>query len=435
MDTNFIPTLPRDYGDIAGSKEDTMDQLETIDKRIATAGRPHTESQVRGRALGVLVIGSVIVGVIAVGALGSRVFERDIPPVLPPPSVGVSQPLQRDVDQKLDLLGQFAAIKSVEIRAQVGGTLTAVDFKDGDIVHRGDLLFQIDPIPYQIKVDQARAELEAANARLALATREMVRARRLKSTDAGSTENVDQKVAEKAAAAAGVDGATAALHDALFDLGRTKVYAPFEGRIGTHLVSAGNLIAGSRAASSPTTLLTTLVSLDPIWLNFDMSEADYLTFQRLRGKMRGPLADKVVVALSDDASYTQHGTLDFVDNAIDRASGTIHARATLRNDNALLTPGAFGRVRIAVSTPAPALLVPDAAVLSDQGDHSVYLVGKDRIAVAKKVEIGDLRGGLRVIKSGLLPTDTVVIDGIPAIKPGSRISPRAAVIRFGSDQD
>jgi RND family efflux transporter MFP subunit len=332
----------------------------------------------------------------------------------------VSQPLQRAIDQRLSFLGQFAAIKSVEIRAQVGGTLTAVNFKDGDVVHQGQLLFQIDPVPYQIKVDQARAELESANARLALANREFVRAQQLKASDAGSQENVDQKLAEKAAAVAAVDGAKATLHDATFDLEKTHVYAPFTGRIGTHLVSAGNLIAGSRAASSPTTLLTTLVSLDPIWLNFDMSESDYMTFQRERAKVQGPLANSVEIALSDDSAYTRHGTLDFLDNAIDRASGTIHARATIQNG---------------VSTPAPALLVPDAAVLTDQGDHAVYVVGKDNVVSQKKVTIGDLRGGLRVVTSGLAPTDRVVVDGIPSVKAGAPITPQAGAIRFDTDQD
>jgi RND family efflux transporter MFP subunit len=347
----------------------------------------------------------------------------------------VSQPLLRDVDRRLSFLGQFAAMKSVEIRAQVGGTLTAVNFKDGDVVRQGQLLFQIDPVPYQIKVDQAKAELEAANARLSLAARELTRAQELKASDAGSTQNVDQKAAEKASAKAAVDGAWALLRDAQFDLGKTRVIAPFTGRIGTHLVSVGNLVAGSRAASSPTTLLTTLVSVDPVWLNFDMSEADYMTFQRERAKVKGPLANQVEVSLADETTFTRKGTLDFIDNALDRGSGTIHARATLQNASALLTPGAFGRVRLSVSAAAPALLVPDTAVLSDQGDHAVYVLGKDNIVTQKKVVVGDLRGGLRIITSGLARTDKVVIDGIPSIKVGSPITPQTGAIRFDSAED
>jgi RND family efflux transporter MFP subunit len=382
-------------------------------------------------------LGAAAAAALLIGAVefGSHLLEPAAPPAPPPPSVAVSEPLQRDVAQQLSFLGQFAAVKRVEIRAQVGGTLTSVNFKDGDVVQQGQLLFQVDPVPFQIKVDLAKAELASATARLALAAREAVRAQQLRATDAGSAENVDQKVEEKAAAEAALDGAKASLRDAQFDLDRTRVYAPFTGRIGTHLVSVGNLIAGSRAASSPTTLLTTLVSLDPIWLNFDMSESDYLTFERQRARLKGPLADKIEVSLSDEDKFTHGGTLDFIDNSLDRASGTIHARATLQNSDALLTPGGFGRVRLAVSSPAPALLVPDAAVLADQGDHSVYVIGEGNVVTLKKVEIGALHGGLRVIRGGLVPTDKIAIDGIPSIRAGAPITPKAGEIRFDSEQE
>ena len=412
-----------------------MSQSETIEEAVVSRRKQAGPEPKRHRAAALAGIGAITAILIVAGELGSHFLETTPPPPVPPPIVGVSHPLVRDIDQRLSFLGQFAAIRSVELRAQVGGTLTAVDFSDGAIVRRGTLLFEIDPEPYQIRVDQARAQLESASARLGLAGRELTRAQRLKSSDAGSTENVDQKVAEKEAAVAAVDGAKAGLHDALFDLDKTRVYAPFDGRIGTHLVSPGNLVAGSRAASSPTTLLSTLVSLDPIWLNFDMSEADYAAFLRERSKTPGPPSGKVDVTLGDGTSRAHQGSLDFVDNAIDRASGTIHARATLRNGDGLLTPGAFGRVRLAVSPPAPALLVPDAAVLSDQGDHSVYVLGHDNVASLKKIETGDLRGGLRVVKSGLAATDIIVVDGIPAVRAGAPVRPQPGTIRFGSDQD
>ena len=409
-----------------------MNQLEPLPE-IGTYPRDqhmpgHRKTWIGGAAALVLVFGAV--------ELGSHYLWAPAPPAAKPaPSVSVSTPLQRDVDQRLSFLGQFAAPKSVEIRAQVGGTLKNFFFKDGAVVHQGQLLFQIDPVPYQIKVDEAKAELESANAKLALAMREYTRAQQLKATDAGSVENVDQRLADKAAAVAAVDGAKASLHDAQFDLDKTRVYAPFTGKIGTHLVSAGNLIAGSRAAASPTTLLTTLVSIDPIWLNFDMSENDYAAFQRQRAKVQGPLANKVEVQLGDSTDYNHSGTLDFLDNAVDRSSGTIHARATLQNADAMLTPGSFGRVRLSVSSPAPALLVPDAAVLTDQGDHAVFVLGKDNVVSQKKVEIGALRGGLRVITSGLTPSDKVVIDGIPTVKAGAPVNPQTGAIRFGPDQD
>ena len=226
------------------------------------------------------------------------------------------------------------------------------------------------------------------------------------------------------------------VRDARFDLDHCRITAPFTGRIGTHLVSVGNLVAGSRAASSPTTLLTTLVSLDPIYLNFDMSEADYMTFLRARGSRQGPLADKVELALSDETAFSRQGTLDFIDNALNRSSGTIRARATVPNGDLLLTPGGFARVRLAVSSPTPALLVPDAAVLADQSEHIVLIVvGADDTVTPKSVKLGDVRGGLRVIRSGLEPTDRVIIDGIPTVRPGSKVSPTAGSIRFNPDRD
>jgi membrane fusion protein, multidrug efflux system len=177
--------------------------------------------------------------------------------------------------------------------------------------------------------------------------------------------------------------------------------------------------------TSPTTLLATLVSIDPIYLNFDMSEADYMTFLRERHSQKGPLAD--------ETAFTHQGTLDFVDNTLDRSSGTIRARATIPNSDRLLTPGGFARVRLAVAPPAPALLVPDASVLPDQSEHIVLTVGPDNVVTPKQVQVGDLRDDLRVIRAGLAPSDRVIIDGIPAARPGSKVSPQAGSIRPGAD--
>jgi len=351
------------------------------------------------------------------------------------PSVAVSTPLQRDLETRLGFLGQFAAVEHVEIRAQVGGVLTQINFKDGDVVHKGDALFTIDPTPYEIKLSQANAQLENAAARLDLANQQLVRARMLKKSDAGTTENVDQRVGEQKAAEAAVNEAKALVRDAKFDLDHTNITAPFTGRIGTHMVSVGNLISGSRAGSSPTTVLTTIVSLDTIYLNFDMSEAEYLTFARRREKEKGPIANKVLVSLSDEKSFTREGTLDFVDNSIDRSSGTIHARATIPNKDQLLTPGGFGRVRLALSAPEPTLLVPDSSVLPDQSSHAVLTVGSDNVVKSQQVEVGDLRGGLRVIRSGLAANDRVVVGSLTTTAPGSKISPTSGQIAFSNDQD
>jgi membrane fusion protein, multidrug efflux system len=350
------------------------------------------------------------------------------------PGVTVSLPLRQELETRLGFLGQFSALDEVDLRAQVGGTLTAIHFKDGDVVHKGDLLFAIDPVPYEIKLAQASAQLESATARMDLANREFVRAQELRRTEAGSVENVEQRAAEQHAAQAAVDAAKALIRDAQFDLDHCRITAPFTGRIGTHFVSVGNLIAGSRAASSPTTLLATIVSLDPIYLNFDMSESDYFAFARDRLKRKGPLADRIEFELGDEGEFSRQGTLDFVDNRLDRSSGTIHARATVPNADLLLTPGAFARVRLALGAPVATLLVPDAAVLADQSEHIVLTLGPDNVVIPKPVQLGDIRGNLRVIRSGLTATDQVIVDGLPYAAPGSKVTPHKSDVRTSTDQ-
>jgi RND family efflux transporter MFP subunit len=341
----------------------------------------------------------------------------------------------RNLDSTLGFLGQFSAVDEVELRAQVGGTLTEIHFKDGAIVRKGDLLFSIDSRPYEIKLAEATARLETARARLALAGRELDRAQALKHEEAGTAENVDQRTADRQSAQASVDDARAQIRDAQFDIEHCRITAPFTGRIGTHLVSVGNLIAGSRAATSPTTLLATLVSLDPIHLDFDMSEADFMRFSRYRSQNKESSVDKVEIARSDETKFTRQGSLDFIDNVLDHSSGTIHARATVPNSGFVLTPGEFARVRLVVAAPAPTLLLPDAAVLPDQSQHLVMTVAPDGTVVPKPVEVSDLRGGLRVIRSGLTAQNRVIIDGIAFATPGSKVTTQVGTIHFGANQD
>jgi membrane fusion protein, multidrug efflux system len=347
--------------------------------------------------------------------------------------VNVSQPLQREVHGRLQFLGQFSPVDQVELRAQVGGILTHIGFKDGEVVRKGALLFIIDPTPYQIKFDEGTARVAQARARLELASTQLTRAQTLQKTDAGTVENVDQRSAEQQSAQAALEEAEALVRDAKFDLDRTRVYAPYTGRMGTHLVSVGNLVSGNRGGGSSTTLLATIVSIDPIYLNFDMSEADYLNFERQRALEKSALANKVDIALSDESQFSRHGKLDFLDNLLDRSSGTIHARATVPNADLLLTPGAFGRVRVNLSSSRQVLLVPDAAVTADQTDRMVLVVGPDGLVKEKKVQTGDLRYGLRVIYSGLALSDRVVIGG-PPVAPGAKVSAKEDTIAPGSDE-
>jgi membrane fusion protein, multidrug efflux system len=391
----------------------------------------------RKRHVGTWIGAAILMG-LAVGAahFGSNVISATKTPatVAPAPAqVVVSTPLVKGIEPQLQFLGQFAAIDHVELRPQVGGTLTKIAFKDGDIVPKGALLFEIDPTPYQIKLNGGIAQLENANARLELATRELNRFNELRLKNVIPPEDLDQRVAEKDAAQAAVDNAKATIADAKFDLDHCTITAPFTGKIGTHLISVGNLIAGSRAQTSPTTLLATIVSIDPIWVNFDMSESDYLTFLRSRAKQSGPLADKVVIALGDENSFEREGVLDFVDNSLDRSSGTIRARATIPNKDFFLTPGGFARIRVTLGAPEPALLVPDASVLNDQSNHIVMTVDANKKVVPKVVELGDIRNGLRVIRSGLSANDRVIIDGLVRAAPGAQVAPSNGEIKEQSD--
>jgi multidrug efflux system membrane fusion protein len=361
--------------------------------------------------------------------------SRAVAAPTPAPLVTVSQPLQRAVDIRAGFLGQFSAVDRVELRAQVGGTLTEIHFKDGQIVRKGDLLFVIDPRPYEIRLEQAKAALQTATARVALANNQLTRAQSLKRNDFATQETVDQRTNDQDASQAAVADAKARVRDAELDLEYCRVLAPFTGRIGARQVSIGSLVAGSRAATSPTTLLTTLVSLDPLYLDFDMSESDFLTFSRERARIKGPLADKVAIGLSDETNFTHEGTLDFIDNALDRSSGTIHARATVPNPDLFLAPGQFARLRVAIAPPTPVYLLPDAAVVLDQSQRLVMTVGSDATVKPKIVTTGDLRGGLRVIQSGLEPSDRVVIDGLVRAIPGSKVTPQDGSVHYDATTD
>jgi multidrug efflux system membrane fusion protein len=394
--------------------------------------RSSVKSIVTTWAISVAALSLVAAGVIE----GPRLLASPPAEVIAvsPPVVSVAVPVQRSLATRVQFLGQFSAVQNVELRPQVGGALTQIGFKDGDIVQKGDLLFQIDPTPYEIKLSEATAQLETAHSRLDLAKQEFFRADSLKKTGYGSIEIADQRAAEQRAAQAAVNNAEASIRDAQFDLDHTRITAPFTGRIGTHQVSIGNLISGSRAGTTPTTLLATLVSTDSIYLNFDMSEADYMTF--LRNRHEGAaVSDKVQVSLADEKTFTHEGTLDFIDNTLDRSSGTIHARATIRNSDGLLTPGGFARVRLEVAPPSPTFLLPDVAVLPDQSEHIVMTVGPHNVVTAKHVQVGDLRNGLRVIHSGLDASDRVIVDNIPVVHVGATVAPHATSVQFASDQN
>jgi multidrug efflux system membrane fusion protein len=401
-----------------------MDRIALSDQDVAERSRaaddvlPPRRPRRRWRAL-------AVIAVLAIVAVAGReqVWHAGQPPPAapPPPQVTISRPVQETVQPTGRFLGQFSAVDHVELRAQVGGTLGAIQFQDGQVVHKGDALFVIDPRPFQIKLDQAVALFQTAQAKAALTEAELWRAQQLKRTDFGTAENVDTRAADQRSAQAAIDTAKAAIGDAQLDLEFSRVVAPFTGRIGAHLVSIGSLVSGSRGGTSPTTLLATIVSLDPIYLDFDMSEADYLAYQQATHTNSSP--PDVAISLDGNGKFDRHGKLDFIDNAVNRGSGTIHARATVANPDLSITPGQFARLRVSQGKAAPALLVPAAAVVPDQSRQMVMTVAADGTIVPKVVEIGGLWNGLRIIRGGLLAEDRVVIDGLVRVRPGIKVAP------------
>src|SRR6202012_6305488 len=279
-------------------RQNVDEQVKNIE--AGTVGTPHpVKPSVKAWA----GVGAVVAGLVLVGAAKMHAGAHPATPAPAMASVSVSTPLQRDLDTQVAFLGQYSAVEKVELRAQVGGTLTGIHFKDGDIVHKGDLLFVIDPRPYEIKLEQAKAALDTANARVALAGNQLSRATTLKRSDFATQETVDQRTNDQDASKAAVEDAKPRMKDAERDREYSQVRAPFTGRIGARQVSIGSLVAGSRSATSPTTLLATLVSLDPLYLDFDMSESDFLTFSRERARIGGPLANKVFIGLSDENGF------------------------------------------------------------------------------------------------------------------------------------
>lgn len=346
--------------------------------------------------------------------------------------VTVSKPLVQQVTEWDEFTGQFEAVDSVEIRARVSGYLDSIGFQDGQMVNKDDLLFVIDPRPFEIALKSAQSALNSANARLQLAKQQLERAQKLKQSDFTSQSTLDQRQQEMLSAAADAQVAQSAINAAQLNLDFTHIAAPIAGRVGRHEVSIGNLVNGGDTGS--TTLLTTIVSLDPIRLVFDMSEADFLAYQRraAEGKMLSKRdADIPVEArLTDEMDWTLKGKLDFVNNQVDRTAGTIRARAVFPNSDLLITPGQFGRIRIPGSEPHDAVLIPDAAIVSDQSQKIVMTVSADGTVVPKPIRPGPSYQGLRIVRSGLTGDESIMIDGLLRARPGAKVVPQPGKIEL-----
>jgi RND family efflux transporter MFP subunit len=349
-------------------------------------------------------------------------------PAAPPATqVTVAAPLQRQVMDWDEYVGRFEAIQDVELRPRVSGSIDRILFADGQNVRVGQPLFIIDPRPYAAALAQSQAQVARSNASLRNARSELARADKLLAATAISREEFEQKQAVVGTAAADLAAAQANVRAARLNLDFTTVRAPVAGRISDRRVSLGNY------ATAGTSVLTRVVSTNPIWFSFEGAESLYLKYMRqAREGQRGSSRtspNPVDIQLADESAYRWKGRMSFVDNTIDSNSGTIRAHAVIANPDGFLTPGLFGRARLLGSGHYRALLVPDEAIITDQTRKLVYVVGKDGKAQARPVEVGPQVEGLRVVKSGIRPNDAVVIEGVTMLQPGSPVQAHRTLMK------
>jgi RND family efflux transporter MFP subunit len=344
----------------------------------------------------------------------------------PPPQVTVATPLVREVLDWDDYVGRFEAVQEVDVTPRVSGYLTGIHFRDGQYVRQGQLLFTIDARPAQAQLDQARAQLARAQAQLVNARTELARSRTLAAQKAASIEELEQRQAALRAAQADVAAAQANVRARQLDMGFTRVVAPISGQVSERKVDRGNAVTADQ------TVLTTVVSTNPLHFAFDGSEALLLRYQRQAGGVRRDAP--VRIRLQDEADYVHAGQLDFLDNSLNAGAGTIRARAIVPNPDGFLKPGMMGRLRLAATPAYPALLVPDTAVATDATRRVVYVVDRQNMVTVRPVQLGPLDGSLRVVRSGLGPQDRVIIGGLQRAMPGQKVNPRKGRITAAPSQ-
>ena len=355
-------------------------------------------------------------------ALAGCGADKPAPP--PPPEVTVAEVRSEDLAEWDEYQGEFEAIDAVEVRPRVSGYLNRVTFTEGKEVRKGDVLFEIDPQPYQAALDERQADLTRERARLSLTERDAERGERLAAAQAISQEEQDTRLTLVSEARAAVAAAEAAVRAAELDLGYTKVRSPVNGRTSRAEVTEGNLVEAGQGGS---TLLTTIVSLDPIYVYFEGDESAYLRYAHLDQSGERPssrrAANPVQIGLSDETGFPHSGRMDFVDNRLDQATGTIRARAVVPNKDRLFTPGMFARVRLIGTGTRRVITIPEVAVNTDQDRKFVFVFNPDSNTVAyRAVTLGrQAEGERRIIRDGLKPGEQVVVNGFARIRPGARV--------------
>jgi multidrug efflux system membrane fusion protein len=347
-------------------------------------------------------------------------------PNAPPPAVTVARPVMKDIQEWDDFIGRFEAVDEVEVRARVSGYVDKIHFRDGSLVKAGDLLFTIDQRPYRAALEEAEATLGSARARVEFAAGDLERAESLRRTGNIAEQIFDQRRQSLLTARGEADRAQASANRARLDMEFTEIRAPVAGRVSRRLVSMGNLVNANQ------TVLTNVISLDPIHFYFDVDERSYLTYVQMSAAGTRPssrdVPNEVFVALSTEREPQHRGRMDFVDNRLDAASGTMRGRAVFENKDLALTPGLFGRVRILGSGIYRGVLVPDDAVGTDQDRRVVFTVGADNKVAMKPVRLGPRIDGYRVIRDGLKGDETLVVNGLMRVRPGLLIEPKLTTL-------
>ena len=375
--------------------------------------------------VGLYLVAAITVITLAAGCTRTSAQQA----AAPPPQVTVASVIERNVTEWDEFTGRLQAVDSVEVRPRVSGLISAVRFDEGAMVHRGDLLFQIDARPFQAEVDRLRAELARAKATAQRGDSELQRAERLRTENAISREEHDRRAAFAQESAAQTAAVEAALRSAELNLEFTQVTSPIDGRVGRAIVTEGNLVSSGPGEA---TLLTTVVSLDPVYAYFDADEQVFLKYSGAKVRLKADTAKAVRMALSNDDGFPRIGHLDFLDNQLDGTRGTIRGRAIFRNSDGQLTPGLFVRLRLAGTAAYRGLLVQDRAIGTDLDKKFVYVVGPKNDVQYRAVTLGPIVDGLRVVRSGLEAGESVIVNGLQRVRPGAQVTPRVEQMEHAS---